>query len=216
MHSTPSLFQRLKSRKFLVTLFAQIVALLVLLFPQHEEAIRGWESTLVPLILMALTSVGYVVSEAAVDKARAKGETEGARLVEAAERISNAAAAEGIEKRGSARNVSGHASVGILALLAAVGATLVGCVQGVPAQPVKTFADTVGEDHREIVAGPNAQPPYHGVVITTQDQKTGEEWVVTLDADQATTRIAYIDEFQALVNDIHADQLGGTVIPMPE
>ncbi len=62
---------KLTSRKFLLTLIAQIVGIFVLLYPEHESAIVEAATSASALLLQALTIMGYVKAESQVDSARA-------------------------------------------------------------------------------------------------------------------------------------------------
>jgi len=68
---TIPLSQRLKSRKFLLALFAQITAIIVLMFPSHESDIVTASQSISALLLMTLTAFGYIRAEGKVDEARA-------------------------------------------------------------------------------------------------------------------------------------------------
>lgn len=64
--------ERLRSRKFWVTLISQVTALLVLFLPDHESIITEASTNIGALLLLALTSMGYVTAQGKVD-AIAKG-----------------------------------------------------------------------------------------------------------------------------------------------
>ncbi|MFW5682001.1 MAG: hypothetical protein ACOC1G_03260 [Phycisphaeraceae bacterium] len=66
---------RWRSRKFLVTLAAQVTAILTLLWPQHETAIAEASGAVTALLVMGLTAVGYVVTEGTIDRNRASHST---------------------------------------------------------------------------------------------------------------------------------------------
>lgn len=70
---------RWRSRKFLVTLAAQVTAVLTLLWPSHESAIAEASSAVTALLVMGLSALGYVVTEGAIDRdaARATGSNVG-------------------------------------------------------------------------------------------------------------------------------------------
>lgn len=204
-----SLLERIKSRKFLLAVSSAITGVLVALFPGHETEIATTVAQITGATLTILSVLGWIVVEGSIDKANvaAQGRSE-SELTAAAERIVNQRRAEGLGKQNSGSLVSGSPSshggfirphlLGALALLGLVVTALLagGCVQGVPVRPVKTFADTVGEDHAAIL--------------------TGELDPETLTAEEKRTRLDYIAEFQALVDDYHADRFGGPVIDMPE
>ncbi len=59
---------RWTSRKFLVSLAAQVTAVAVLLWPEHESAIVEASRSVTALLVLALTSLGYVVAEASIDR----------------------------------------------------------------------------------------------------------------------------------------------------
>lgn len=59
---------RWTSRKFLMSLGAQIAAVTVLLWPQHESAILTATQSIMALIVILLTSLGYIKAEASIDR----------------------------------------------------------------------------------------------------------------------------------------------------
>jgi hypothetical protein len=61
---------RWTSRKFLTTVAAQLSALAVLLWPGHADEIRSVTPTVVALLVMLLSSLGYVHAEASIDRQR--------------------------------------------------------------------------------------------------------------------------------------------------
>ncbi|NBC96476.1 MAG: hypothetical protein GVY27_09000, partial [Deinococcus-Thermus bacterium] len=61
---------RWRSRKFLVTLAAQVTAVLTLLWPAHESAIVEASGAVTALLVMGLSAVGYVATEGAIDRRR--------------------------------------------------------------------------------------------------------------------------------------------------
>ena len=63
---------RWTSRKFLLSLAAQATAVAVLLFPQHESVIVETSRSVTALLVLLLTTLGYLGAEAAVDRAGAK------------------------------------------------------------------------------------------------------------------------------------------------
>lgn len=58
------------SRKFLVTLGAQVTALVALLWPGQEAAIAEVGRTVTALVLALLTTCGYVKTEGELDRER--------------------------------------------------------------------------------------------------------------------------------------------------
>lgn len=60
--------RRWMSRKFLVSLFAQVTAVVVLLWPEHESAIVEASQSISALVVLALASFGYVHAEASIDR----------------------------------------------------------------------------------------------------------------------------------------------------
>lgn len=60
---------RWRSRKFLLTLAAQVTAVLVLLWPAHESAIVEAGRSITALLLLLATTLGYVQAEASIDRA---------------------------------------------------------------------------------------------------------------------------------------------------
>jgi len=61
------------SRKFLVSLAAQVTAIAVLLWPEHESAIVEASRSVTALAVLALSALGYLAAEGSVDRARAEG-----------------------------------------------------------------------------------------------------------------------------------------------
>lgn len=59
---------RWTSRKFLVSLATQLTAIAVLLWPQHESAIVEASQSVTALIVLVLTTLGYVAAEASLDR----------------------------------------------------------------------------------------------------------------------------------------------------
>lgn len=59
---------RWTSRKFLLTLSAQIAAVLVLLFPRRGTEIGEATQAVASLLVMLLTALGYVRAEASLDQ----------------------------------------------------------------------------------------------------------------------------------------------------
>ena len=55
---------RWTSRKFLVAFTAQLAAIGVLIWPQHGDAITNAMQSITALVIIALTSMGYVAAEA--------------------------------------------------------------------------------------------------------------------------------------------------------
>jgi len=63
--------KRWTSRKFLVSLAAQVTAIAVLLWPEHESAIVEASRSVTALVVLALSALGYLAAEGSVDRARA-------------------------------------------------------------------------------------------------------------------------------------------------
>lgn len=59
---------RWTSRKFLMSLGAQLTALAVLLWPGHESAIVEVSQSITALLVILLTTMGYVHAEASIDR----------------------------------------------------------------------------------------------------------------------------------------------------
>ncbi len=62
---------RWTSRKFLISLGAQVAAVAVLLWPQHESAIVEASRCVTALVVILATALGYVRAEASIDRANA-------------------------------------------------------------------------------------------------------------------------------------------------
>ena len=60
---------RWTSRKFLLSLSTQIVAIAVLLWPEHESVIVQAAQSITALLVLALSTLGYVAAEASLDRA---------------------------------------------------------------------------------------------------------------------------------------------------
>lgn len=60
--------KRWTSRKFLVSLAAQLTAVAVLLWPEHESVLVEASRSITALVVLALASLGYVQAEASVDR----------------------------------------------------------------------------------------------------------------------------------------------------
>lgn len=65
---------RWTSRKFLVSLAAQSVAVFVLLWPQHESAIVEASRSIGALAVLALSALGYIQAEASLDRQNRQAE----------------------------------------------------------------------------------------------------------------------------------------------
>ncbi|MCC7408785.1 MAG: hypothetical protein IT442_11985 [Phycisphaeraceae bacterium] len=59
------------SRKFLLSLSAQVTSVLVLIWPQQESVIAQASTSVTALVVLLLSGLGYVRAEASVDRARA-------------------------------------------------------------------------------------------------------------------------------------------------
>lgn len=69
---------RWTSRKFLVSLVAQVAAVAVLVWPEHESAIVEASRSTASLLVLVLAALGYVSAEASLDRAgQAAGRAEG-------------------------------------------------------------------------------------------------------------------------------------------
>jgi hypothetical protein len=58
---------RWTSRKFILTVSAQVTALIVLIWPGQEQAIVEAATSITSLFVVLASSLGYVVSEAMID-----------------------------------------------------------------------------------------------------------------------------------------------------
>lgn len=86
-------------------------------------------------------------------------------------------------------------ATGAVGLLIVPVLLFAGCAAGVPATTAKTFADTVGGDHARMIRG-ELDP----------DDLTEEE---------KRTRLAFIREYQAFVDDVYQDRFGSPLFPDP-
>ena len=66
--------KRWTSRKFLVSLASQVTALVVLLWPAHESVILEASESVTALLVLVLSSLGYVSAEASVDRQNKPGD----------------------------------------------------------------------------------------------------------------------------------------------
>jgi len=62
---------RWTSRKFIMTVSAQLTAMVVLLWPGQESAIVEASTSITSLLVVLATSLGYVASEAKIDAIKA-------------------------------------------------------------------------------------------------------------------------------------------------
>lgn len=60
--------KRFLSRKFIVALAAQLSGLAVLIWPQHSEGIAAMAESLSGLLIVVLSSLGYIAAEASIDR----------------------------------------------------------------------------------------------------------------------------------------------------
>lgn len=68
---------RWTSRKFLLSVAAQLTALAVLLWPEHESAIVEAGRSVTALVVLGLTATGYVAAEASIDRRSGDGDGTG-------------------------------------------------------------------------------------------------------------------------------------------
>ena len=59
---------RWTSRKFLLSLATQLTAIAVLLWPEHQSAIVEASQSVTALLVLLLSSLGYVSAEASLDR----------------------------------------------------------------------------------------------------------------------------------------------------
>lgn len=64
------MFEKFKSRKFLMALSAQIVGLIVLFYPEHQGEIESASTNVMALLFMALTAAGWIKAEGVIDANR--------------------------------------------------------------------------------------------------------------------------------------------------
>ena len=62
---------RWTSRKFLLSVSTQLAALAVLFWPNHEAAIVEASQSVAALLVLVLSSLGYLKAEASIDSAAA-------------------------------------------------------------------------------------------------------------------------------------------------
>lgn len=69
---------RWTSRKFIMAVSAQLTSMIVLFWPGHESAIVEASTSITSLLVILVTSLGYVAAEASIDARNASssgGET---------------------------------------------------------------------------------------------------------------------------------------------
>lgn len=69
---SPSIPSRFTSRKFILAIAAQLVAIAVLLFPAHQDVISEAVTHATALLLALGTAAGYIHAEGKVDAERAR------------------------------------------------------------------------------------------------------------------------------------------------
>lgn len=112
----PSLKQRLTSRKFLVTLIAQIVGIAVLVFPEEQERIVQASTNVAALLLMLGTGMGYIRGESEIDAARVNGQA-----------LSGQLSTIGGEPVENASTLPGRSALGAILLALCLGVAMPGC-----------------------------------------------------------------------------------------
>ncbi|MCC7147146.1 MAG: hypothetical protein IT443_11930 [Phycisphaeraceae bacterium] len=65
---------KLTSRKFLLTLVSQITGILILMYPGHEDQITQVAANASGLLLVLLSTLGFIKYESSIDAARATSE----------------------------------------------------------------------------------------------------------------------------------------------
>lgn len=63
---------RFTSRKFIMALAAQVVALATLLWPEHSSAVSEVTTNLAALLVSILGILGYIKAEASIDREAVK------------------------------------------------------------------------------------------------------------------------------------------------
>lgn len=58
---------RWTSRKFMMAVSAQLTSMIVLFWPGHESAIVEASTSITSLVVILVTSLGYVTAEASID-----------------------------------------------------------------------------------------------------------------------------------------------------
>ena len=76
--ATKKFWGRFTSRKFVVSFLTQITAILVLLFPGQGEVIGQASESVTALVVILLSSLGYITVEGAIDRKSRDKETDGA------------------------------------------------------------------------------------------------------------------------------------------
>lgn len=65
---------RWTSRKFILALSAQLTSIIVLMWPGHESAIVEASTSVTSLLVILVTSLGYVTAEASIDARHVSGD----------------------------------------------------------------------------------------------------------------------------------------------
>lgn len=60
--------KRFASRKFILALSAHLSGLAVLIWPQHSDGIAAMAESVTALLIVAMSSLGYIAAEASVDR----------------------------------------------------------------------------------------------------------------------------------------------------
>jgi hypothetical protein len=76
MPTNPFSRPRWTSRKFILAVSAQITALIILVWPGHESDIVEAATSVTSLFVILASSLGYVVSEAAIDASKVAATTD--------------------------------------------------------------------------------------------------------------------------------------------
>ncbi len=68
--------KRFASRKFIMALAAQVVALTAMLWPEYEDQVSMVIQSTAALVVAALTAAGYIHAEASIDRAGAQSSSD--------------------------------------------------------------------------------------------------------------------------------------------
>ena len=146
---------RLKSRKFLMALSAQITGILVMVFGDFDPGLEQSVGTAAALLLMALSGASYMKNQGAIDAIDCQESHKNCRQMADIEQSNKKGGQQYVGSRGP-----GQSNVIVLVCLLFMG----GCVSGVPVGPTKLYVDTVGKKWLQYV---EADPDLSAVEKTT-------------------------------------------------
>lgn len=173
---------KFKSRKFWLAILGQITGIAALCFPDHATGIEAAMTNVGALLLMALTAMGFIAGESAIDRAAVQSESQERvnKGFQDVKRARQEGFEEGFDKGRKADTDTPTGTTTSAAILLCITLFLGGCVTGVPVRPTKTYTDTIGK-----------------------------KWIQYVEADDQLTEVekethkTFHRDFKALVDDIH-------------